>query len=172
MTEARYWLRHPTLAGHVGPLHRADLEAAVKSGSLPLGGEALRDEGQDQAARERAAWTKVTELLGLPPIVEARQSVQQGATLSGERAFLLERRRRTAYAPLRWSIDVAAALLAILQLVTLIPWPSQFGRLSFAIFCEFVASIAVLIVLRGLLHLVVDLADGRLSRDRSGKPGA
>lgn len=163
----RYWLRHHSLSGHVGPLLAADLEAAVRGGSLPAAGEALLDEGQDAAARERAVWTKVSDLFGLPPAA-ATSAAPPEQSVSPERAFLLARRRNTAYAPLRLSIEASTALAAFVNLLVMIPWPSHFDRLSFTIVCEFLLHLAVLLVIRGVLHLVVDFADSRLARDLRG----
>ncbi len=163
--EERYWLRHSSLAGHVGPFTRGQLHDAIVAGSLPRRGEILRDEGQGREKREASdAWSPVAELLGLPPEPEPT-AVPQGAPSSPYAEFLQQSRADTAYRPLRLLIDVGTWLAVFFQLITLIPWPRDWDRLYFHVLCEFVLSVVILLVVRGLLHVVLDCADRRVRRE-------
>ena len=163
--EERYWLRHSSLAGHVGPFTRGQLHDAIVGGSLPRGGEILRDEGQGREKREAStAWSPVALLLGLPPEPAADRS-PASAPESPYAQFLRERRADTVYRPLRLLIEVGAWLAIFFQLITLITWPRDWDRLYFTVLCEFVLSVVVLLVVRGLLHVALDTADRGLRRE-------
>ncbi|MCA8966435.1 MAG: hypothetical protein KDC48_16260 [Planctomycetes bacterium] len=166
--EERYWLRHSSLAGHVGPFTRGQLHDAIVGGSLPRSGEILRDEGQGREKREASvAWSPVALLLGLPPEPEPapETAAAPSAPLSPYAEFLGQRRADSPYRPLRLLIDVGTWLAAFFQLITLIPWPRDWNRLNFIVFCEFVLSVVMLFVVRGLLHVVLDWADRGVRRE-------
>lgn len=163
--EDRYWLRHSSLAGHVGPFTRGQLHDAITGGSLPRGGEILRDEGQGHEKRDAStAWSPVTRLLGLPPEPET-VAASAAQPISPQRELLQRCRAESAYRPLRVLIEAGTWLAVFRQLVVLIPWPSDWHRLRFEVVCEFVLSVVALLVLRGLLQMAVDCADRGLRRE-------
>lgn len=178
--EERYWFRHPSLAGDIGPLTRSELRDALRADSLPRDGMVLRDDGGDAAARAAATWSPVVELLGLPaapppasrhPTAPRRTPVNSPPRFT---AFLLDRRRETVYSGLRILIELTTIAVFVALLFALATSPRLDGtHFATALLVTLVYALVVL-VLRGLANAVLDLADHALraehrNSDRDGE---
>ena len=169
--EERYWLRHPSLSGHLGPYTKTDLHAALASNSFPRDSYVLLDAGQDETSRMTSTkWRPVTELLGLAPPMPpvSRTPVAEPPPPSVAEQARDRVRAESAYGFARGLIRILAGFalvsLLVLALATLFG-----GRLDtttwLAALVAFVLEAIAVIVIAAVLQAILDIADCNLRRD-------
>ena len=165
--EERYWLRHPTLHGHVGPYTTAELRAAIESQALPDDSYVLLDEREDELQRQTSTrWRPAWQLLGLePPATRSSQSSGSIAPAQGDpaRERLDDTRTNTSYAGLRKLIQIAkvASLIAVLLVPAL---GILSGNLEWTVATVVWAVVDVfgVLILAGLAQALLDSADAAM----------
>lgn len=172
--EERYWLRHPSLSGHLGPYSEQELRTAIEGKSLPRDSYVLVDSGQNETDRMSSPyWRPATTLLGIePPAAKPGKSREPEPTEPSAPTRLQVRarlRQDSAYGTARGLISILAAV-ALLSIVVI-------GLAAvFAAGIDMSSRLAALIALglealgviaaAAVLHAVLDLADGSLRRER------
>ena len=115
----RYWVRHASLSGFVGPLSPSELHAAHRSASLPLAAEVrLAAPGGSAEVLDDRGWSPLHELLGVaPPLPSELENVLPPLGGPGVRLeqVLADVRQRSSYGAARSlaSMMTVVALLAI-----------------------------------------------------------
>lgn len=115
----RYWVRHASLPGFVGPLSPSELLAAHRSASLPLAAEVrLAAPGGNAEVLDDRGWSPLHELLGVaPPLPSELANVLPPLGGPGVRLeqVLADVRERSSYGAARSlaSMMTVVALLAI-----------------------------------------------------------
>lgn len=171
--EERYWLRHPTLHGHLGPYRIDDLRQAVESETFPRDSYVLVDSGQNETDRMASPyWRPVTALLGMePPPPTSAPVPKPGASDAPpvpERLQIRFRLREgTAYSTARTLIVILAMVALLVELLVGMVWmangPSNgAGKLTMLILVglEMLATIAIAAFLQAML----DIADASLKK--------
>ena len=176
--EERYWLRHPSLNGHLGPYAKEDLAQSFENESFPKDSYVLLDRGQNLQDRQTSVdWFPLRRLLGLaeppkasyaPPALPSNEPPKP-PDASERRDHL---RRCSAYSALRTLIIIAQLILLVGTLVVSFA-TAQRGAGGVAMVAWFIQ--AVMIVAGGmLLQALLDIADHAVwttphPHDRDGK---
>tara|TARA_R110002072_G_scaffold87129_4_gene196649 strand:+ start:4342 stop:4860 length:519 start_codon:yes stop_codon:yes gene_type:complete len=169
--EERYWLRHPSLTGHLGPYSEPDLRKALEADSFPRDSYVLVDSGQNETDRMASPyWRPATAVLGMdpppaspaPPAVPTMPEVPFTPSRHAIRGRL---RQDTAYGTARSLITVLAVVMLLFLFVgglAAMPRGSSVSQLSvlIAIGLEALGTIAAAAFLHGML----DIADANLRR--------
>ena len=180
MEGSRYWLRHPSLRGLVGPYSLPELRAAIEAKSLPADGYVLRDEGQDETTlRSSPHWRPAWEMLGLPPPTSRTAAAQPAAPLDQRRDAVARRarlRERTAYSSARTAIRVVRLLFVAMVGATLLlgvfgisttDGSASFKGIGIAVAIAWtMVEILIVLVVAALAQALLDIADASMpSRD-------
>lgn len=114
----KYWVRHRTLSGFVGPLTVEELQAAVQARTLPADSEVrLAKAGAAVEKLDAQGWTPAWRLLGVepPPVAEPDVPLPpEGVSAPRLQQLANDLRRRSAYPGAR---SVARTVVVILTLV-------------------------------------------------------
>ena len=171
--EDRYWLRHPSLSGHVGPYRLDDLRSAILASSFPRDSYVLLDSGQNETERMASiAWRPVTAVLGMEPPAAAAPAapVADDPEPTPEEAVRNQVRQRTAYGTARGLIHLLAGLalfgLFVVSLVAVVAPGLDFGARLIILLTLVLESFAV-IVAAAMLQAILDIADCNLQNRAS-----
>lgn len=170
--EERYWVRHESLRGYVGPLTLAALRDAVVPGALPADADVRRAvPGAGAEVLDDSGWTKAYALLGLPapPVAEPRRHVPPaGAPGVRTEGVLADLRGRSSYGGVRRVVTVLAWLavvaLVLTRLLTLSAAPRS-GTVGVALFVELALSLTLVYVAHQLFQMLADIADCHVRRE-------
>jgi hypothetical protein len=173
--EERYWLRHPSLHGLLGPYTIVELQTGLAANTFPEDSYVLPDGGQDETAlRASPHWRPITDALNLPRPPSPPDLPPAPPTptelAEGRRGEL---RRRTAYWLPRTLISTGALIGIVVACLTSISAFAVIGRdngfVSVTVLLGGLAwQILVIVVAAGALQALFDLADCALN----GPPGA
>ncbi|MBL8729407.1 MAG: hypothetical protein JNM25_13295 [Planctomycetes bacterium] len=170
--EERYWLRHPSLRGLLGPYRVAELRAALEAKTFPDDSYVLPDGGQDETAlRASPNWRPVTDVLGLPRPPQPPQPPPpppSPSELAHRRRQAV--RRQSAYALPRSLIALAALLGIAVAFLTMLLGLLAIGRNTDVLTIvmglgSFAWQVLVIVVVAALLQALFDVADCALRAD-------
>lgn len=167
----RYWLRHPSLSGHLGPYSEADLHAALGSNSFPRDSYVLLDAGQDETSRMASTkWRPMTDLLGLEPPPPSKKPVAPAEPPPPSVAEQARKRVRTAsaYDGVRRLIQILAGFALVALAVACVATLFARGLDSTTRLAGLVVLVLeafAVIVFAAVLQAILDIADCNLRRD-------
>ena len=174
MEEERYWLRHPTLRGLVGPYRLDELRAALTAESLPADSYALRDTGLTENDMQASpSWQPVTDVLGLPRPPKPEPTAVAGTPpVPPALAARTSVRAATAYSPLRTAVSVVAVIACTVVVLSTMTAIGTVGHAATAGFvaialCEMAVEVAVILITAGIVQALLDIADCSLRKDRA-----
>lgn len=170
--EERYWVRHASLRGYVGPLALAALRDAVVSGALPKDADVHRAVPDARVETlDDSGWTKAYALLGLPappPPAPRRDVPPPGAPDVRTEGVLADLRARSSYGGVRRAVTVLAWLavvaLVLTRLLALSAAPRS-GTVGVALFVELALSLTLVYVAHQLFQMLADIADCHVRRE-------
>lgn len=173
MEEARYWLRHPRLARHLGPFSVADLRQAHADGTAPADSYVLEHKGQDQLARlSSTAWFPMARLLGLPepksPSQPWRSSPPSPSSYAIERRTQL--RDQTAYPGLRTLISVTAFVTLLAIAFYFLVAVTALDRSRLGVLIATPIEVLATLCTAGMLQALLDIADSAVRRHPDTDP--
>lgn len=173
MEAERFWLRHPSLAGHQGPYAGAELRRAIESGAFPKDSYLLRDRGQELTARQRSVeWRPAYEVLVMPappglapPPPSAAQDAQPAIDADARRQQV---RRESAYAGVRLGVNVLTVMACVFCLLAMLAAivGGAFGKpLSGVVALVGLGlEVVAILVVSGVVKALLDVADCAVRR--------
>jgi hypothetical protein len=170
--EDRYWLRHPSLNGHLGPYRAEDIREAIESETFPRDSYLLVDSGQNETDRMASPyWSPATVILKMEAPPPTSTVVQKPEPPLGiEREQIRQRLRQgTAYSILRTLIVIMAivAMVAVVAEVILGMAVISFVGGNDGHFEKIIAvgwKLLEIIVCAAFLQAMLDIADANLKR--------
>ena len=169
--EERYWLRHPSLTGHLGPYSQSDLRKALEADSFPRDSYVLVDSGQNETDRMASPyWRPATVVLGMeppptPPAPVVAPTAPEVPFTPSRHAIRGRLRQDTAYGTARSLIAILAVVMLLFLVVggfAAMPGGPSSHKLAvlIAMALEALGTIAAAAFLQGML----DIADANLRR--------
>lgn len=162
--EERYWVRHPSLREHVGPLTREELRARFDTETMPRDSYALPDGDESKDQRDaRPDWRPVSQVLGLQAAGTANAATPPSKPPSVSNADRREHLRiHTAYVGLRFLIVTGMTVLVIGEVVVMFALLSRSDPATSPLMMV-LSAIVTLVIGLSLLALV-DIADCHIQK--------